>query len=106
MKIGYLASPTDGNERERGGKELVGRREAAELHAHRELIAQTTAALANDFSNDRDRDFLGRLSADIEPDRGVDLSKLFARETIGFQTIKRGLDAPARSNHSDEPRFL
>src|ERR1700722_6280634 len=80
--------------------------EVAEADAECELVAFFGAALADNFGDDRDCDFLGRLATNRNPERRVNVGEALCGNSALSDSLERGLHPAARTNHPDESARL
>ena len=64
------------------------------------------AALADNLRDDRDCDFLGRLAADREAERRVNVGEALLGNPALADSLERGLHPAARTDHPDESARL
>src|SRR5580700_6203244 len=76
--------------------------EVAEADAECELVALLGTALADNFGDDRDCDFLGRLTANRDPERRVNVGETLFGNSALPDSLERGLHPAARTDHPDE----
>src|ERR1700676_1621512 len=89
-----------GRGRHRG--ELLRAFEVAKADAEGELVAFFGAALADNFGDYRDCDFLGRLPANRDPERRVNVGEALLGNSARADSLERGLHPAARTDHADE----
>src|SRR5882762_232717 len=82
------------------------RPQAPQLHGKVDAIAHSCTALADDLRHYSHRDLLGRLGAEVQSERRMNLFDALARYARFGQAIERRLHAAARSNHPDESAWL
>src|SRR5579862_4522299 len=70
--------------------------EVAEADAESELVALFGAALANNFGDDRDCDFFGRLTTNRNPERRVNVGEAIFGNTARADSFEGGLNPAAR----------